>query len=79
MVTCNCPECTHGHVNTHSFTSAAIRMACTTLAEVLHNFHSISMGVGALNYPNAWWNPPLKHVIRQLHLSAHIYLPLWYS
>ena len=51
----------------------------TTLPEVLQNFRSIFMGVGALDYPDAWWKQTLKSAIRTLHLGDHITVSMWTS
>ena len=42
-------------------------------------FRSIFMGVGALDYPDAWWKQTLKSVIRTLHLGDHITVSMWTS
>ena len=51
----------------------------TTLPEVLQNFRSIFMGVGALDYLDAWWKQTLKSAIRTLDLGDHITVSMWTS
>ena len=49
----------------------------TSLPDVLQNFLSIFMGVGALDYPDAWWKQTLKSAIRTLHLGDHTTVSMW--